>query len=82
MEFSEEFGISKKNAKEMLSWVENKVMQGVRDGDEVVLDIGKFHIKKVPARTARNPITGASIKVPAKTKPVFKASKKFRDGVA
>ena len=80
-EFSSEFGTSKKDAKEMISWLENRVIAGVRSGDEVVLDIGKFQMKKVPARTGRNPHTGETIKIKAKTKPVFKASKKFKESL-
>ena len=46
MEFSAEFGTTKKDAKEMVSWLENQLVDGVKSGDEVVLDIGKFQIKK------------------------------------
>lgn len=82
MEFSAEFGTSKKDAKQMIDWLETQIMDGVRSGDEVVLDIGKFQMKKTPARQGRNPLTGESIRIKAKTKPVFKASKKFKETVA
>lgn len=81
MEFSAEFGTSKKDAKNMVSWLENQIVDGVRSGDEVVLDIGKFQMKKIAARQGRNPLTGEAIKIKAKTKPVFRASKKFRDSL-
>ncbi len=81
MEFSAEFGTTKKDAKNMVSWLENQIVDGVKSGDEVVLDIGKFQIKKTPARQGRNPQTGETIKIKAKTKPVFKASKKFKDSL-
>lgn len=81
MEFSAEFGTSKKDAKEMVGWLENQIVNGVKSGDEVVLDIGKFQIKKTAARQGRNPITGETIKIKAKTKPVFKPSKKFKDSL-
>lgn len=79
MEFSAEFGTTKKDAKEMVSWLENQIVDSVKSGDEFVLDIGKFQMKKTAARTGRNPMTGESIKIKAKTKPVFKPSKKFKD---
>ena len=79
MEFSAEFGTSKKDAKTMVNWLENQIVDGVKSGDEVVLDIGKFQIKKTAARQGRNPQTGETIKIKAKTKPVFKPSKKFKD---
>ncbi len=81
MEFSAEFGTTKKNAKEMVTWFENQIVDGVKSGDEVVLDIGKFQMKKTAARQCRNPMTGEKIKIKAKTKPIFKASKKFKDSL-
>ncbi len=82
MEFSSEFGTTKKESKEMLSFMENQIINGVRSGDEVVLDIGKFQMKKVAARNGRNPITGESIKIKAKVKPTFRASKRFKESLA
>ena len=81
MEFSAEFGTTKKDAKAMVNWLENQIVDGVKSGDEVVLDIGKFQMKKTAARQGRNPLTGESIKIKAKTKPIFKASKKFKDSL-
>ena len=55
----------------------------IKSGDEVCLpELGKFLAKKKPARTARNPKDGKTIKVPAKVVPQFKASKKFTDNFA
>lgn len=79
MEFSTEFNTTKKDAKNIVNWFENQIVDGVKSGDEVVLDIGKFQMKKTAARQGRNPLTGESIKIKAKTKPIFKPSKKFKD---
>ena len=58
------------------------IVKTLKGGDEVVFpDLGKFLVKKRPARTARNPITGESVKVPAKIVPQFRASKKFKTEV-
>ncbi len=81
MEFSAEFGTSKKDAKNMVDWLENQIVDGVKSGDEVVFGIGKFQMKKTPARKGRNPVTGEVIKIKAKTKPIFKPSKKFKDSL-
>ena len=81
MEFSAEFGTTRKDAKEMVNWFENQIVNGVKSGDEVVLDIGKFQMKKTAARQGRNPQTGETINIKAKTKPVFKPSKKFKDSL-
>jgi len=58
------------------------IITTLKSGDEVALPIGKFVLKKRPPRTARNPVTGAEVKVPAKIVPAFKPSKAFKDGVA
>jgi DNA-binding protein HU-beta len=81
-ELADKAGLSKKDAKDVLDWLENRIMEGVKSGDEMVLDIGKFQMKKVPAREGINPATGAKIKIAAKTKPVFKPSKKFKDSLS
>jgi DNA-binding protein HU-beta len=81
MEMAKEFNIPKVKAGKMLNFVENQVIETVRSGDAVVLNIGKFQMKKTKARNGRNPSTGKTIKIPAKTKPVFKASKKFKEGI-
>lgn len=58
------------------------VVQTLKSGDEVVLpDMGKWVVKNKPARTARNPITGETVKVPAKIVPQFKASKRLKDAI-
>lgn len=82
MEFSAEFNTSKKDAKTMITWLEDQIVDGVKSGDAVVLDIGKFQMKKTAARQGRNPATGETMRIKAKTKPVFRASKKFKDSLA
>ena len=52
-------------------------------GREVaVAGFGKFDTKHRSARAGRNPATGATIQIEAKTYPVFKASKGLKDRVA
>ncbi|MEE0494921.1 MAG: HU family DNA-binding protein, partial [Cyanobacteriota bacterium] len=42
---------------------------------------GTFEPRKRAARSGRNPQTGATIKIAAKTVPAFTAGKKFKDQV-
>ena len=58
-----------------------KVVQAqLKAGEKVqLIGFGTFEAKKRPARTARNPRTGAEIKVPSSKAPTFKASKVFKD---
>ena len=52
-------------------------------GREVsIAGFGKFDTKRRSARQGRNPATGATIQIAAKTYPVFKASKGLKDRVA
>ena len=58
------------------------IAKTIKSGDDIVIpELGKFLLKKRPAREARNPITGAVVKVPAKVVPAFRASKKFKTEV-
>lgn len=47
-----------------------------------IRDFGSFSLSYRPARTGRNPRTGATVEVPAKYAPHFKAGKELRDRVA
>lgn len=51
-------------------------------GDLTLPNIGKLSTSKREAREARNPSTGATITVPAKTVVKFKAAKDLADAVA
>jgi DNA-binding protein HU-beta len=57
---------------EVLSAIE----YGIENEGEVrLVGFGTFKVKNTKARTARNPRTGETVKVPAKKKVSFKASK-------
>ncbi|MCC6319987.1 MAG: integration host factor subunit beta [Phycisphaerales bacterium] len=47
-----------------------------------IRDFGSFDRHHRPARTGRNPATGESVRVPAKTVPHFKPGKGLRERVA
>lgn len=75
-------GLTKKSVSDVLEFFMEDVMKTVKKGDSVTLTgFGTYKASKRSARTGRNPQTGASIKIPARTVPVFKAGKAFRDMV-
>ena len=85
---SEEIGQSKKDTGVFIETFINLITKTVKSGDEVVLpELGKFMLKKSPARPARegrNPLTGEMMKyaaVPAKIVPKFRPSKKFKEAI-
>jgi len=53
----------------------------VEDGEFLLPGVGKFTVKAKPARTGRNPATGAEIKIPARKTPAFSAIKLLKDTV-
>ncbi len=74
---------SKTKVREILDAAIGATYEGLRHGEEVTLGtLGKFVTKAKPERTARNPKTGASIQVPAKTVVDFKVSKALKDAIA
>lgn len=59
-----------------------KVCQSLEKGDRVeIRGFGSFSLHYRDARTGRNPKTGDSVKVPAKSIPYFRAGKELRERV-
>ncbi len=76
-------GLTKKAVSDVLEAFMDAVMSTVKKGDSVTLTgFGTFKPSKRKARTGRNPQTGASIKIPARTVPAFRAGKQFKSMVA
>lgn len=73
----------KTKVREILDTALQVTGETLNKGKEVTLGtLGKFVTKNKPERTARNPSTGASIQVPAKTVVDFKVSKTLKDAIA
>lgn len=75
-------GCSKKCGGDCLNAILAEVTKGLKAGKDVVLTgFGTFKVSKRKARIGRNPQTGATLKIPAKTVPRFKAGKGLKDAV-
>ena len=75
--------ITKADAKKVVETVFEVIAGAAAKGDEVSVNgFGKFKVKESAAREGRNPSTGATIKVPAKTVVKFKVTKDLADAVA
>jgi len=82
-EISKKAKVSQKQASEIITLTLETIEKTVSKGKKVTLvGFGTFEARKRAARTGRNPQTGAEIKIPAKTVPVFSAGKKFKEVVA
>jgi len=85
---SEQIKLGKKETKELVDAFIALIVKTVKSGDDLMLpELGKFLLKKVPAkpaREARNPMTGEMVKLPPKpasAKPQFRPSKKFKEAL-
>ena len=80
---AEKTDLTKKDAELALTAVVESITEALVKGDKVqLIGFGSFETKKREAREARNPRTGATIKVAASKVPVFKAGKALKDKVA
>jgi DNA-binding protein HU-beta len=79
---AEHTGQDKKTVGTVLSGLSDVVLATVAKGDSVMLPgIAKFTKVKRKARIGRNPATGASIRIPAKTAAKVTALKLYKDTV-
>ena len=79
---AEKTELSKKDAEKALNSFVDAVSGSLAKGEKVqLIGFGTFDVKKRPARMARNPRTGAEIKIAASKAPTFKAGKALKDKV-
>ena len=77
---AEKAKVSQKQSAEVIAAVIDTIEKSVSKGKKVTLvGFGTFEARKRAARTGRNPQTGATIKIAAKTVPAFTAGKKFKE---
>lgn len=75
--------ITKAQAKQIVDSVFKTIEAAAVRGEEVsVPGFGKFKVQDKPARTGRNPSTGATIEIAATRKVVFQPGKALKDAVA
>lgn len=73
---------TKVQAEQVMDIIIESITSTLKKGEEVsVAGLGIFSAKQRAARTARNPRTGESIKVPAMRVPKFRAAKALKDAV-
>ncbi len=75
--------ISKNKATIAVNTAIEEIRDSLSSGERVVLvGLGTFSVRERAARVGRNPRTGATLNIPAKKVPVFKAGKDLKDAVA
>ena len=79
---AEKSGLKKPEAQKALAAFQEAITESVAAGEKVqLIGFGTFEAKSRPARTARNPRTGAEVKIAASKAPAFKAGKALKDKV-
>jgi DNA-binding protein HU-beta len=74
--------LTKAQAKAIVDAVFGAISGAAKKGEEVsVPGFGKFKVQAKPARTGRNPSTGAAIQIAASKKVVFQPAKSLKDSV-
>ena len=74
--------MTKKESELALNGVLDVIADALAKGDKVqLIGFGTFETKNRPARVARNPRTGASVKIAACKAPAFKAGKALKNAV-
>jgi len=77
-----EAGLTKADATRALDAFVAGVTKSLKKGEKVTLvGFGTFDAKKRAAREGRNPQTGATVKIPARVVPSFKAGSKLKDAL-
>lgn len=80
---AEKGGYSKKDAEKALATVTASITDALIKGEKVSLvGFGTFETRERAAKTGINPLTKATIEIPAKKVPAFKAGKALKDAVA
>ena len=80
--FAEKFGLKRAQAKEMFEELANLAGNEVKSNGEFVLPgFGKLVLSERKAREGRNPATGETIQIPAKTTLKFRLGKAMKDSV-
>lgn len=79
---AEDANLTKAQASDAVNSVVDAISGALKGGDKVTLiGFGTFSTNERPARTGRNPQTGATIKIAAKTNVKFKAGKELTEAV-
>jgi DNA-binding protein HU-beta len=80
--FAEKFSMKRAQAKELFDAIAELAQNEVKTNGEFVLPgFGKLVLSERKAREGRNPATGETIQIPAKTTLKFRVGKSMKDSV-
>ena len=74
--------VTKAQAENLVTGLVKLAHQSLQIGEEFAIpDLGKFTVQERAARKGRNPATGESITIPAKTVVKFRLAKQAKDSI-
>ena len=74
--------LSRKESEMVVNIIFDSMADALKSGDKVeIRGFGSFTIRERESREARNPKSGALVKIPAKKTPFFKTGKELRERV-
>lgn len=80
---SEKSGLTKKETGAILDTILDTITETMKQGEKVALvGFGTFEAKTRKARQGRNPATGETIEIAARTVPSFKAGRALKDALS
>ncbi len=79
---SEKAGLTKKDTAAVVDAILETIVDSLKRGEKVALvGFGTYEAKTRKAREGRNPATGATIQIPERTVPSFKAGRAFKEAL-
>jgi integration host factor subunit beta len=73
-------GLTKRQAEVVVNTIFNCIRQSLQRGDKTeIRGFGSFRLRSRRMKEGRNPKTGATVAVPAKKVPFFKAGKELKE---
>jgi integration host factor subunit beta len=77
---AERIDLTKKQTEVIVNSIFQSITEALAQGDKVELrGFGSFRVRHRDSREGRNPKTGATVFIPAKKVPFFKAGKELRE---
>ncbi len=78
---AEKSGLAKKQISDLWDLIVNTAYEEAKKGEITLPGLGKLVKKNRAARQGRNPATGATIQIPAKTVVKFRVAKAAKDSI-
>ncbi|MBR6428083.1 MAG: HU family DNA-binding protein [Clostridia bacterium] len=74
--------LPKKDIDAVINATFDSIIDSLRDGEKVqIVGFGRFEVRERPARTGRNPMTGAAIEIAASRSAAFKAGNALKEAL-